>query len=431
MKNKLKLIALTPVAAVVMAMTSQSHAAGTTAGTQINNKATLNFSVGGVPQPVIESSPAGNLTPGVAQGADTSFLVDRRLNLTVATTNTAPVAVGLGNPNMVTSFSVTNSTNDTIDVILSNVAGMPAGSLGATGADDADFINGVCTMHATAADAAANTSAITRLDNVAADASSPVFVRCDIQPLTALAPQTFAAWNNRVNVVSLVGQAAVAGGGAAYVQDTGADVAGVVQNVFGDEAGGSSSVGGPGTTNNGAGAGTDDYRDGKHSANSAYVINMPILSVLKTEQLVCDPLNGTANPKRIPGALVRYTITVANDSAALASGILTTVTDPLQAELLHDVNFVAGTDAATCVAGAAATSGGAAGNGFRQTTAGSPRPAGPTYFTNAVDADGAGISGQSVTSNYANGLPVLSTTHLAGELKPGESVTIEFQAFVR
>jgi hypothetical protein len=412
----------------------QAMAAGTTAGTDINNKATLNFSVGGSVQTPVESSPTGNLTPGVGGGVVTTFKVDRRINLVVATTNTAPVSVALGNSGMITSFTVTNSTNDVVDVILSNIATMAAASTGATGVDDADFINGACTMHT---DAAGSTAAITRLPSVAADAVVPVYVKCNIQPLTALTPQTYAAWNNRVNVVSLVGQAATAGGGAAFTQDTGADVATAVQNVFGDEAGGNGGVAGAaGTTLGGAGNAVDAYRDGLHSANSAYKIIMPILTVTKTETLVCDPLNGVINPKRIPGALVRYSITVSNAATALASGNLTTATDPLQADLTHDVNFVAGTSAATCIAGAAPTSGGAAGSGFRlSNVAVSPatllRPAGPAYLTNGVDTDGAGILVQDITINYTNGLPVVGTTHTAGEIKPGESVTVEFQAFIK
>jgi hypothetical protein len=413
---------------------SQAMAAGTTAGTNIDNKATLNFSVGGTLQTPVESSPAGNLTPGVNNGAVTTFKVDRRINLVVATTNTAPVSVALGNSGMITSFTVTNSTNDVIDVILSNIANLAVASTGATGVDDADFVNGACTMHT---DAAGATAAITRLPSVAADAVVPVYVKCNIQPLSALAPQTYVAWNNRVNVVSLVGQAAIAAGGAAYTQDTGPDVAATVQNVFGDEAGGNAGVAGAvGTTLGGAGNAVDAYRDGIHSANSAYKIIMPILKVTKVETLVCDPLNGTTNPKRIPGALVRYSITVSNDAAALASGNLTTMTDPLQAALTHDVNFVAGTSAATCIAGTAPTSGGTAGSGFRWSNvavapATAIRPAGPVYLTNALDTDGAGITAQDVTINYTNGLPVIGTTHTVGEIKPGESVTVEFQAFIK
>jgi uncharacterized repeat protein (TIGR01451 family) len=38
----------------------------------------------------------------------------------------------------------------------------------------------------------------------------------------------------------------------------------------------------------------------------------PSFTLVKTSQVVSDPFNGTANPYRIPGARVRYTIVVAN-----------------------------------------------------------------------------------------------------------------------
>lgn len=37
-----------------------------------------------------------------------------------------------------------------------------------------------------------------------------------------------------------------------------------------------------------------------------------ILEVVKTSQLISDPVNGTVNPKQIPGALIRYRVTVRN-----------------------------------------------------------------------------------------------------------------------
>lgn len=441
-----KFFQATALSGVIVAGMLHGHAmaAGTAAGTAINNKATLNFSVGGTPQAAVNSSPTGNALSG--GGADTTFLVDRRINLVVATTNALPVPVALGNTNMVTSFNVTNFTNDAIDVILSNFNTRPTGSVGATGTDTDDFINTACSMHTTLADAQANTNPTTRLLNVPASDVLPavpvtvaVFLRCDIQTLATLSGTnaTYAYWNDKVNVVSLVGQAAPIGGtAAAYTEDTGPDIAtgaGAVQNVFGDEAGGNTGAGTAGTTNGGAGNADDKYRDGKHSANSAYKVFTPILTVTKTETLVCDPLNGITNPKRIPGALVRYKIEVANAATASASGILSTVTDTLQADLTHDANFVTGANAATCVPTAPPSS--AAGSGFRLTNSVAGvtqvRPTAVAYFTNGADTDGASIAGQAITVNYANGLPLLGATHTAGELKKGEIVTIEYQVFIK
>jgi hypothetical protein len=419
----------------------QAMAAGTLAGTPINNRATLNFSVDGTSQSPVNSSPTGNLDPGANGGISTTFVVDRRINLTVATTNALPVPVALGSKNMVTSFNVTNFTNDAIDVILTNINSQPIPSNGATTAATENFINTACTTHTTLVDAQANTNPVTRLLGVPASnlapavpTTVPVFLRCDIQPLTdftAAPKNTYTYWSaNKVNVVSLIGQAAPIGGTlAAYTEALGvADDPALVQNVFGDEAGGNNgTAGGAGSTNGGAGVGFDNYRDGKHSANSAYKISMPLLKVTKTEALICDPLNGASFPKRIPGALIKYTIVVSNDSTAAASGILNTVTDTLQNDLMHDATFIAGTDAASCVPGTGNT-------GFKLSNAAAAslvRPAGPFPLTNALDTDGAGISGQVITVNYANGLPAIAGSHAISEIKPGESVTIEYQAFIK
>ena len=89
--------------------------------------------------------------------------------------------------------------------------------------------------------------------------------------------------------------------GAALTETAGADTAGV-DIVFGDAAG------------------TDDgARDAAHSSRSAYRVVSAALSVAKISTLICDPFNGTTNPKRIPGAIVRWTITITNTGAASAN----------------------------------------------------------------------------------------------------------------
>jgi uncharacterized repeat protein (TIGR01451 family) len=68
--------------------------------------------------------------------------------------------------------------------------------------------------------------------------------------------------------------------------------------------------------------GTDDLvTDGKHSADAVYTVTSAVLSVTKTQAVESDPINGTVNPKAIPGATVRYTITVVNTGAEAATNI--------------------------------------------------------------------------------------------------------------
>ncbi len=91
--------------------TAPALAAGTAAGTSIVNRATVSYSVGGVAQTPIVSSPTGNSTPGLAGGADTAFVVDRVVNYTVSTVDTAPVVTTPGAANVVATFLVTNTGN--------------------------------------------------------------------------------------------------------------------------------------------------------------------------------------------------------------------------------------------------------------------------------------------------------------------------------
>lgn len=49
----------------------------------------------------------------------------------------------------------------------------------------------------------------------------------------------------------------------------------------------------------------------------------PSMSLKKTSTVLSDPINLTSNPKRIPGSIVRYTITATNTSAIYAEGIVT------------------------------------------------------------------------------------------------------------
>jgi len=57
-----------------------------------------------------------------------------------------------------------------------------------------------------------------------------------------------------------------------------------------------------------------------------------------TGSLISDPVNGTTNPKAIPGAVVEYCIAVANGAgAATATGL--GVSDPLPATVTYNSAF--------------------------------------------------------------------------------------------
>src|SRR5262245_39348889 len=110
--TQIKRVGLACVAFGAIAVSQQALAAGTAANTTINNRATVNFQVGGVTQTPIESSPTGNSTAGTGNGANTTFLVDNKVDLTVSEQGAAATTVSAGTINQVTTFKVTNTGNN-------------------------------------------------------------------------------------------------------------------------------------------------------------------------------------------------------------------------------------------------------------------------------------------------------------------------------
>jgi uncharacterized repeat protein (TIGR01451 family) len=55
------------------------------------------------------------------------------------------------------------------------------------------------------------------------------------------------------------------------------------------------------------------------------------LAVQKSSAVLTDPISGATNPKRVPGALLTYSVTVTNPSAASADANSIVITDPLPA----------------------------------------------------------------------------------------------------
>ncbi len=127
------------------------------------------------------------------------------------------------------------------------------------------------------------------------------------------------------------------------------------------------------------------------------------ITVVKSSTVISDPVNGTVNPKRIPGAVVEYSILVSNTSGAQATNL--TVTDDLGAESAS-LNFE--------------TNGYAAGKGVRVIA---PNINGGVVLdlTNAADAD---------QGDY--GVTAADTVTVGGiVLDGGEQAEIRFRVTVR
>jgi uncharacterized repeat protein (TIGR01451 family) len=194
-------------------------------------------------------------------------------------------------------FGVTNASNTTLDFALSALnTGDPVTSNISIYADDGDGI------FDTSTDAIAAT-----LDNVPADSTRFVFVVGDIDSVAA---------TPEVENVDLLAEAVDYATGNSLLSDSStAWQATTVQNVLFDTAGT---------------AAGDGANDGFASDRGFYQVVMPDLVVSKAISAVTDTraFNST-NPKAIPGAYVRYVITIDNTGTADATGV--TVVDAIPA----------------------------------------------------------------------------------------------------
>lgn len=395
--GSIRLAALLAGAALSGLASQNALAAGTTSGTSITNSATLTYSVAGVGQPDITAT-------------STAFLVDARINLTVAaaaTTNVVPNDTG-----KVLTYTVTNTANNPLDFTLSIIQPAAGDQFDAT----------ACNIYAESGGGAgyqAGVDTAAFIDELAIDATRAVYVVCDI-------PNTVV--NSNVANIDLVATAAGtftgANGiyvatpgvqGAAILETVGAETPGIVDIVFVDAAGT---------------AAGDVIHDKTHSNRGSYSVVSAALTVTKTATLLCGPHHFTADPKNIPGAITRWTITISNDAAA-ANATLSSITDALSATLAHDANLVVPT-AVLCDSATGAPEN-AAGKGFKVTVP-VARDISPTcasvtscFFTSANDGDGIDNNLGTITATFgANLLPVDGAHGVNGLLKPGESVSIIF-----
>jgi uncharacterized repeat protein (TIGR01451 family) len=292
MKTTTQLLGAVSAFALVVMSSAPALAEGTSAGTTIANNVSVSYNVGGVTQN--------------AETASDSFTVDRRVNVNVTYIGPA-TSVSPGEQDAVIAFDVTNLSNDIVDLDLA--AALTAG----TAANIANFQIYVDTNGNNVFDAA--DTLVTYLDEVDEDETVRVFVIADIG---------LNAENGDEFDVTLTADAHAGGGagalGAELVATAGANTAGVDTVLF-----------------DGAGA-TDAANDGAFSATGTYEVAGALVTVAKTSRVVSDPVNGTTDPKAIPGATVEYCITVAN-AAGAATATDVDVTDDLPFDVTYDAVF--------------------------------------------------------------------------------------------
>lgn len=317
--------------------------AATTAGTNVVNTASVDYTVGSVNQADVTSN-------------TDDFEVDQLIDLSVAEsdgtfTSVVPDQTTFDNTTGALRFTVTNQGNAVQDFSLS-ASDQPDGTADPFGgsADSWDVTGGYI-LYLDDGDGvfepgAGDGAGVTFIDELAAGASVDVWLEpADIpanDPTNTLDGDPDQHMDNGNNaVVSLVATARAGGGatvlGAALVNDTAADDQNTVDIVFGDAAG-------P----------YDVALDAAASDDDTLRVNNATITLAKSSAVTTDPVNLAVNPKRIPGATVRYSLTVANTAGASADAV--TITDVIDVVSLDETSIVVYFDLdddGTCEAGEA------------------------------------------------------------------------------
>jgi len=318
MTSKLKFIVASGLISAGIMSASSAHAAGTTQGTDIDNTVTVDYQVGGVAQ--------------TQEDATDSFKVDRKVIFdvverpAVGTTQVVP-----GQTGAVTTFNVTNTSNDTLDFQLGGTQ-LTGGTAEHGGTDNFNIANLQVFV-----DANGNgtydpgTDTATSIDDLGADETVAVFVIGDI-PVSQS--------NGDVAGVTLTATAQNSDGSAITAStDADANTAGV-ETIFAD---------------------TDDdgnvARDGSDFAGDDYTVGAADLTVTKLSRIVSDGISAS-NPKAIPGAIVEYCIVVTNGATA-ATATAVNVQDDIGAigNVTYDGSFTPAING-TVVSGDTCTAGG-------------------------------------------------------------------------
>jgi hypothetical protein len=294
MTNHFKHIAVAGGLAVAALGATPALAAGTASGTDIANTVFVDYNVGTVAQ--------------TQRQATDTFKVDRKATVLVTETGSVTTNVSANQTAAVTTFTVTNQSNATIDIGLA--AGQFSGGSAPHGGTDAFDLTGLSMFVDTNSNGTYDSgtdTAVTFLDELAADASRTIFLVGNI-------PGT--ATNGQIAAVHLTGTARESGAtgtqGAVLTATAGANGATTVETVLQDT---------------GTGINSDAANDGRSTDDDDYTVAAANLTVTKSSRVIEDPVNtiasgNSANAKAIPGATIEYCIVVSNAAgAATASSV--------------------------------------------------------------------------------------------------------------
>ncbi|MGB7405125.1 MAG: hypothetical protein WA906_05505 [Pacificimonas sp.] len=282
------------------ALASPAFAAdlGTDANTTVTNNFSVTYEVG--------SSGQQTVTTSIADGNAATFVVDRKVDLTVVEAGggagTDKTLTGPGATDVVTSFNVTNKTNDTLDfrLVASNQATGDDGQMSnpeiwIDSDNDGNFDPTLDTQQS-------------YIDNLAEDVTQLVFIVADDAG-------TLTDGQEANVILQAIASNDGTNAGDDLSNDTGANNLAAVDNVFAD----------PGN-------------DGRESDFDTYRFADAALALDKKQTLLWDPISLASNPKAIPGAVVEYCLEVINSGGADATSVSFTDNLPTGVSFLNTGN---------------------------------------------------------------------------------------------
>lgn len=290
-----RLMAAAMLAAIAGLAATPANAAMTVAGTTITNNVSVAYKVNNISQ------------TGVT--ATNSFTVDRKINLTVVADSTT-TTVTPGQTQAVVGYLVSNLSNAPIDI------GLAASVVTGSGFTPTNVKIYQDTNGNGVYDAGTDTQ-ITSLNQIAPETSNlRVFIVADV-PLGTTSGQIA---NMRLTGTAAEPTAVGTPVGATITATTGPKAAGV-NTVLADTK----------TT------GGNTALDGIDFDQGSYTVQTAAVTATKTSRVVSDPINGTTNPKAIPGAVIEYCVQVNNSGGAPATSV--SVNDPLPTATTYDSTF--------------------------------------------------------------------------------------------
>ncbi|MCD2324385.1 DUF11 domain-containing protein [Sphingomonas sp. IC-56] len=262
-----------------------AQAQQTAAGTSVNNQATVTYEVGGA---------SASVSSNVA-----SFVVDKKVNLTVAEVGGAPTQTSINASDQVTTFTVTNLTNAVQDFRLQ--ADQQLVSIPLLGTDNFDMNNLRAFVDSNGNGTyEAGVDTATFIDELAPEGVVTVFIVGD----TPNQPGADTAIVSLNAIVATGGNRGTLGADVTASSTLVADSPTTVETVFADDTGL-----------------LDSLRNGQQRAFDSFRISTAVMSLVKSATTISDPVNLLVNPHPIPGAVIEYCMRVNNAGPGAASNI--------------------------------------------------------------------------------------------------------------